>query len=301
MARRPATYQDFHDSLPLLWSPPLQSLLPSAAAQLVSAQKSKFAADWTQVKAAFPGISRDDYLYTWCLVNTRTFYYTPPSKSKARRPVDPNENMALNPFADYFNHASLGCAVEFSSQGFEISVSADSTPKGYEKGDEVYISYGKHGNDFLLAEYGFIMDDNLWDDVSLDSLVLGSMTPEQRELVRENGFEGRYVLDREGPCYRTQVALRAMVVPERRWLRFIAGSDDGDADRAAVDELLGKLLGGLKQEAMEKIERLEELGRGGEEEQGRIECLIRRWRQIVKLVLNVCGPSVVILQDGADK
>lgn len=209
--------------------------------------------------------------------------------------------MALNPFADYFNHSSLGCSVEFSSQGFEISVSGDSTPDGYDVGDEVYISYGKHGNDFLLAEYGFIMDHNLWDDVSLEELVLGEMMEEQRELVKENGFYKKYVLDREGACYRTQVALRAMVVPERRWLRFIAGSDDGEADQQKVDELLKKLLGTLKADSLEKVEMLEGLKKEGKEDSGQIDCLIKRWKQIVKMVINVCGPSVVIEQNRSGK
>lgn len=286
--------------MPLLWSPRLQELLPPAAASLLANQKIKFNKDWTQVSAAFKEITRGEYEYTWCLVNTRTFYYTPPSKSKSRKVADPNENMALNPFADYFNHSSLGCSVVLSSQGFEISVSGDSRPDGYDKGDEIYISYGKHGNDFLLAEYGFIMDHNLWDDVSLDKLVLEAMSKEQRELVRENGFEGKYVLDREGACYRTQVALRAMVVPERRWLRFIAGSDDGDADQEKVDELLSMLLGRLKADALDKIEKLEDLKKEGKDS-GQIDCLIRRWRQIVKMAINVCGPLVVIEQSQGGK
>lgn len=244
------------------------------------------------VSLALPQITMDDYIYCWSLVNTRTFYYTPPTKAKSKKVVDPNENMALNPFADYFNHSSRGCVVEFSKDGFEIT-----TTEKIEVGDEVYISYGKHGNDFLLAEYGFVMDNNEWDDVSLDDLVLGAMNEEQRELVKENRFEGKYVLDKQGPCYRTQVALRAMIMPERRWLRYIAGSaDDEEADQKRVDELLYQLLGKMKGMALKRLDDVNLLRKKGrEEEQQPCEMLIKRWKQILDMAIDYTGDVHVVL------
>ncbi|CAI4214496.1 unnamed protein product [Parascedosporium putredinis] len=41
----------------------------------------------------------------------------------------------------------------------------------YGAGEEVYICYGRHSGDFLLAEYGFSPDENAWDEVSLDEVV----------------------------------------------------------------------------------------------------------------------------------
>lgn len=243
------------------------------------------------VSLALPQITMDNYTYCWSLVNTRTFYYTPPTKAKSKKVVDSNENMALNPFADYFNHSSRGCVVELSKDGFEIT-----TAESIEKGEEVYISYGKHGNDFLLAEYGFVMDDNEWDDVSLDDLVLEVMNQEQRELVKENRFEGRYVLDKQGPCYRTQVALRAMVMSERRWLMYIAGSDDGEASQEKVDELLYQLLGKLKGMALKRLEDVNLLRRKGrEEEQQPCGMLIKRWQQILDMAIGYMGDVQVVL------
>ncbi len=195
--------------------------------------------------------------------------------------------MALNPFADYFNHSSRGCLVEFSGIGFEIT--AD---RAYAEGEEVYISYGKHGNDFLLAEYGFVMDGNVWDDVCLDEVVMRALGEEQKGLLGENHFLGKYVLDIEGICYRTQVALRCMVMPERRWFQFVSGIISGDGDKATVDELADKLLGVLKADALSKIGALEAME--DEDHRQKIETLMKKWKQIVKMIIHTTGPEVVI-------
>ena len=39
------------------------------------------------------------------------------------------------------------CDVKFNADGYTLSAS-----ENYEAGDEVYMSYGDHPNDFLLAE-----------------------------------------------------------------------------------------------------------------------------------------------------
>jgi hypothetical protein len=246
-------------------------------AALLSNQEKKFAQDWAAVSAAFPSLSKDRYLYSWLLVNTRTFYYTAPITPKRPRPKDPNECMALNPFADYFNHACTGCVVEFSPAGFEITAN-----RVCEVGEEIYISYGKHSNDFLLAEYGFIMDENECDEVCLDELLLQEMTKEQKEMVKDAGFLGNYALDHEGVCYRTQVALRALCVPGRRWQRFVTGEDDGEKDQPKADELLSKLLKQSELTALDTIDKLSPFLNTEDEYQA--ETLIRRWKQILHLV-----------------
>lgn len=37
----------------------------------------------------------------------------------------------------------------------------------YRKGVEVFNSYGRRGNENLLMEYGFAMEDNMWDEVRM--------------------------------------------------------------------------------------------------------------------------------------
>ncbi|KAI9754435.1 MAG: hypothetical protein M4579_004703 [Chaenotheca gracillima] len=151
-------------TIPLNWTPELQSMLPFAAAgtrapallatgskhkltpdlELLQNQKQKLSADYATVSKAFPNIDEVVFRYHWLLVNTRSFYYLKPGvKKKPAR----DDCMALCPFSDYFNHADTGCPVTFGADG--ITISSD---KNYDVGDEIYVSYGNHSNDFLLTE-----------------------------------------------------------------------------------------------------------------------------------------------------
>ncbi|OBT49467.1 hypothetical protein VE00_00325 [Pseudogymnoascus sp. WSF 3629] len=262
--------EDFQTSMPILWSPVLQDFLPQAASALLSGQIKKFELDWATVSGAFPALTRDHYMYNWLIVNTRTFYYVPPGTKKKK---DPKDCMALNPFADYFNHSSQGCTVEFGPEGFEIT-----SNKVYEAGEEIYISYGKHSNDFLLAEYGFIMDENDFDHILLDSVIIPKMDAVQLQLVRDAGYLGNYVLDKESVCYRTEVALRALCMPARRWERFVDSGVDGQHDQAMADELLIKVLKLYVAKAQNLIEQLLSLE---VKDRSQVETLVRRWNQIL--------------------
>jgi hypothetical protein len=256
--------------MPILWPPVLQGFLPEAASALLSDQIKKFSLDWEVVSGAFPDLTRDHYMYNWLIVNTRTFYYNTPG---AKRKKDPKDCMALNPFADYLNHSSQGCKVEFGPEGFEIT-----SNKVYEKGEEIYISYGKHSNDFLLAEYGFVMDENDADHILLDSVIISEMDAGQLELVKDAGYFGNYILDKESVCYRTEVALRALCMPARRWQRFVESGDDGEHDRAMVNELLAKVLKIYVAKAESLIMQLLSLE---VEDMSQVETLVRRWNQIL--------------------
>ncbi|KFY36733.1 hypothetical protein V495_07646 [Pseudogymnoascus sp. VKM F-4514 (FW-929)] len=262
--------EDFQTSMPILWPPVLQGFLPEAASALLSNQIKKFSLDWEVVSGAFPDLTRDHYMYNWLIVNTRTFYYTTPG---AKRKKDPKDCMTLNPFADYFNHSSQGCKVEFGPEGFEIT-----SNKVYEKGEEIYISYGKHSNDFLLGEYGFVMDENDADHILLDSVIISEMDAGQLELVKDAGYFGNYILDKESVCYRTEVALRALCMPARRWQRFVESGDDGEHDRAMVNELLAKVLKIYVAKAENLIKQLLSLE---VEDMSQVETLVRRWTQIL--------------------
>jgi len=222
-------------------------------------------------------LSYEHYVYNWLLVNTRTFYFTSPLIFLPK-PINRDDCMALNPFADYFNHSSSPSAsASFSSTGYVISASFP-----IEQGDEIYISYGNHSNDFLLAEYGFILDTNQWDEVSLDEWLLERFDEKQQEVLREAGFKGKYALDAEGVCYRTKIAVRLLCMPLNKWRRMVSvGLEDGDRYQSEVDEILMKVFQTFAKDAYRKIQSVKSLDCGLANQR---ETLSRRWHQIRALL-----------------
>jgi len=181
--------------------------------------------------------------------------------------------LALIPFADCFNHANVGCEVTFSPSGYKIC-----TDRQIEEGEEIYISYGNHSNDSLLAEYGFILDENKWDEISLDEVILPLFSEEQKQKLNEAGFLGNFVLDRETVCYRTQVALRLLCMPPNRWQRLVAdGLEDEDKHQVAVNKIWLKALNAYLDSVYEKLEQVEVLDCGLPSQR---DTLSRRWKQI---------------------
>jgi len=262
--------------MPLLWPHELYPLLPAGVSKLVDEQRLKFTKDWAIVSSAFPQSSHSRYLHSWLLVNTRTFYYTS-SDSTSEEHLARDDCMALNPFADSFNHTDCGgCSVSFSSQGYRISASHP-----IKKGSEVYISYGNHSNDFLLAEYGFLLDRNRWDEVCLDSDILPRLSSTQRVMLKNAGFLDHYMLDAEGVCHRTQVALRIMLWPLERWRRYVDGLEDEETDQYEVNHLLLKVLESYRTKAAQRHQQASSIDPTFATPK---RLLTVRWAQIILLI-----------------
>ncbi|KAF4952596.1 hypothetical protein FGADI_6668 [Fusarium gaditjirri] len=224
------TREDLEAGVPMMWPSELQALLPKRAKDILDNQNTTFRRECEIVLKAFPKLTRDEYLYSWVLINTRTFYNSMP-KMKSYAHAD---RLVCMPTADLFNHADQGCRLAYSALGY--SVQAD---KVYRQGEEVYVSYGPHSNDFLLSEYGFILDSNRWDEVYLDEVILPKLNKTQRADLESINFLGRYTLDDQTlGCHRTQVALRMLCCTQRQWQRFFDAQDEGRSSQAAVDELL---------------------------------------------------------------
>ncbi len=270
------TKVSFEQSMPLMWPSSLQALLPPASLSLMEKQKKKIFFDWTAVSTAFPSLSYDLYLYNWLIVSTRTFYYTSP-KLKTKKPLSHDDCLALIPLADVFNHADAGCEVTFSPSGYKVC-----TDRQIESGEEVFISYGNHSNDFLLAEYGFILAENRWDEICIDEIILPLFSDEQKQNLEGAGFLGRYVLDKDTVCYRTQVALRLLCIPLKTWQRLVANGlveeeEEEDKYRTATERILLKALKSYLDCVDEKLKQVEVLDCGLHSQK---ETLRRRWKQI---------------------
>ncbi|KAI9784718.1 MAG: hypothetical protein M1816_000721 [Peltula sp. TS41687] len=104
--------QDFKDTIPLLWESQWPELLPPGAKEILRGQIRKSDKDFKLVLKAFPEVAKEDYLYHWLVVNSRSFYYIIPGMMK----LPPSDCMALCPFMDYFNHAETGVKSPVSLQ-----------------------------------------------------------------------------------------------------------------------------------------------------------------------------------------
>jgi hypothetical protein len=301
------TESDFQSTMPLYYSKALQDLLPHAATVLLSNQRTKLEKDWSDLRTHLPNISKDLFTYTWLIVNTRTFYWeypdlpnSHPRLPRKRKQLTSDDCYAMCPFMDYFNHSDVGCDPQSNSNGY--SVNAD---REYKAGDEVFLSYGSHTNDFLLAEYGFILDSNQNDAISLDHLLLPLLIKEQAEALKEDGYHGNYTLSPKEPtiCHRTQVVLRLLVLDNRRYSAFVGGDDDGSKEQRKVNDYLVGILTKYSRQIIEILEELEQLEADGADE-GNIkrrqskrllndkdvtkaehrDVSVRRWKQIRDMV-----------------
>ncbi|KAL8350996.1 hypothetical protein RB601_000849 [Gaeumannomyces tritici] len=335
------------EAMPFCWPRELQDLLPRRAAELLRKQRAKFARDWEAVSAAafslprpatvapatpIPSSSPADtdakqdsqqqqqqqhhdtqpldearYRYAWLLANTRTFYYV--DARTARLPRE--DRMVLQPVADLFNHATGGgcCPVAFGDADFTVRSGA-----AHEAGAELSICYGNHSNDFLLAEYGFVLDGdgdgggNRFDEVCLDDVLLPRLSARQRDLLEARDFLGNYALDRQTACYRTEVALRLLTCcppsssssssSTAAWEAFVDGGEGGEGrQKEAADRLLRDLLAehrrGVVRGRLAALEGARMAAVGTAAQRG---LLATRWRQIDGLL----GAAIQRLEEGLD-
>lgn len=184
---------------------------------------------------------------------------------------------------DYFNHTDVGCDPTHDARGYSVTANKD-----YKAGEEVYVSYGPHTNDFLLAEYGFILNQNGNDSLSLDHLILPELSASQTDTLKEDGFHSNWTLTSSPPlrtCHRTQAVLRLLTLPARRYSAFVSGTDDGTAaEQGIVNAYLANLLKKYARQVMETLEEVEELEVEGPKMKEQKDMLLRRWRQIKEIV-----------------
>lgn len=267
------TREDLEGGMPMMWPSQLQSLLPQRARDILNNQTTTFRRECDIVLRSFPKLTRHDYLYSWVLINTRTFYNSMPRMQTYAKA----DRLVCMPAADLFNHADQGCQLSYSAAGYNII-----TDRIYKAGEEVFLSYGSHSNDFLLAEYGFILDTNRWDEVYLDDVILPRLSKTQRSDLETIGFLGRYTLDEQTlGCHRTQVALRMLCCTQRQWQRFYQAEDDGRSSQGDVNELLLTGLEDYVETIHKTLQQVDEIE--GDFESQR-ESLRRRWQQIEAMV-----------------
>lgn len=228
-----AASTDLKDSLPIYWPSALQDLLPFGSRKLLDAQRSKIRRDWLAISPVLDSLTYEIFEFYWLSVSTRTFYYTSDEVETRYGALETDDCLAMIPHADYFNHASTGCTLRISEAGYEFVADRD-----LSGGEEVFFSYGNHNNDFLLVEYGFLIDSNPSDAIQLDEPVLSILTRAQEVILQEAGYLGNYLLDGDF-CYRTIVAVRLLVMPLDAWsFSLLEGFEEDEYQHAVYRKLL---------------------------------------------------------------
>ncbi|RHZ47288.1 uncharacterized protein CDV56_104428 [Aspergillus thermomutatus] len=263
------TRQDFEDSMPLLWPQSLRgpnpyyddaasqmNLLPPSISgawntfrkrkneheyetshqNLLAQQEQRLHKAWSSVVSVFPEVERETYSYNWLIVNTRSFYYLMPGQ---KPPEDRNDAMALLPFADYFNHSDVECT---------------------DSGEEIYMSYGPHPNDFLLVEYGFYLDQNASEAIYLDDIIFRDLSASLQEELYLQQYYGNYEVTATGACYRTEIAACLKYMTRRDWRNYALGYSTKGCDAQKSNVIIREWIRAYAKEADTTIAALEALG-----------------------------------------
>ncbi|KAF2077964.1 hypothetical protein CYY_000764 [Polysphondylium violaceum] len=154
--------------------------------------------------------NKESYEWAWGIIQTRTYYY---SKNLGGGSNSSNSNnkdkddCTVVPFADFFNHScSVDTEASFNDKTGYYQV-ITKTP--FAKDAQVFISYGKHSNFTLLSHYGFVVQDNPFEDISLiqsDAVTPNLYTPTTGDQVKTHekkikiletyglGISGKFIL-----------------------------------------------------------------------------------------------------------
>lgn len=181
------------------------------------------------------------------------------------------------------------CKVELQpSAGYTVTTNEPVTSAN----TQLFVSYGTHSNDFLLCEYGFVLPENRWDDVLLDAYILPELTDAHRVHLESEGFLGNYVFDKSvGFCYRTQAAIRMLLIPmgtasERalvaQWRKVLRGEDEGEREQPRVIQYLMAMLGKMREQGRDCLARVRRLPEGNVR-----DLLETRWHQILDIADEV--------------
>lgn len=198
-------------------------------------------------------LSKDQFLWAWMCVNSRCLYMSLPQSHTTA------DNFTMAPFVDFINHSSQQqCVLKIDRTGFFVMVGAT----GYETGEELYLSYGPHSNEFLLCEYAFTLPQNEWNDLDISKELLGLMQPYEIEWLKEMGYYGEYTLSNDASMsFRTEVAFAVLqerdhtagaLSDNKRLASFLNGGDLGSFYKNGRKGRLSGILEALK-ESFEKM------------------------------------------------
>lgn len=204
------TEKELQDTMPLVWlDPKHRALLPRFVLDKILKQYDEFNRDYETIKKLIDDekIDQDKYKWAWLCVNTRCIYMDIPGLVSRRK-----DKVTLAPYADYLNHTcgtdSVGLKID--GRGLVITSSVE-----YNKGDEVFLSYGPHDNATLLIEYGFVVNNNSWDSIDISTFITPKLKSGHINALQELGYYGdQFTINTvDGASFRTEMALATLLEP----------------------------------------------------------------------------------------
>lgn len=122
------------------------------------------------------------------------------------------------------------------------------------------------------------------DDIRLDHVLLPSLTTPVRDQLQDVGFLGGHALlpATNDLCFKTQVAVRAMLLTCNEWEYYVTNGEDLAEDQlTAVKEFIRPLLQQYQKEARSKSVALgQRVASGKAAEENELALLQTRWSQI---------------------
>jgi hypothetical protein len=287
---------DVENRMPFMWPKEMQNLLPKPTKPLLEKQQKKIQWEWEMVQKAFPNMPQEDFLHAWFIVNSRRFHYMTP----AMEAFADEDKIAMLPIADLFNHGTMGCRLDTSSD----QVVTITTDRFYHWGEEIRVcrsehsNGGQHSNDYLLAEYGVVLKWNRWDRVCLDDIIIPNLSMDQKAMLEEKGMLGEYYLNghEKAACPRTQVVLRLLCCRRWHWRGFLKGERVSTASQQQLDALLKKWLENYLVMLWDKRDKIFALTVGKEAQRSLLEV---RWKQIETMVSEAVE-RLIYGKDGKD-
>lgn len=133
-------------------------------------------------------------------------------------------------------------------------------------------------------------ETNKDDEIRLDDVLIAKMTPDQRSQLQDVGFLGGYALlpATNDLCYKTQVAVRSLLLTSNEWEHFMSSGEDLGKDMSnAVAAYVRPLLEAYGEQANARIAEIDKVADFGlvdgtlpERDLVRYKILRGRWSQI---------------------
>lgn len=210
----------------------------------------------------------DKFLHIYFIINSRCLYCEIPLKKDSEDRIASNFTMV--PLVDFLNHSDTidkYCYPQvniFKKDGisgvgqFMIRVGDH---EYNQMGEQIFLNYGPHSNDFLLNEYGFVIQNNKWDFIDITETVMALLEQNSTDnkekmiqLLKENDYWGDYTVNHDEISYRTSVALSLVVTKDfERVKKFMLGYISEDYFIPKIKPTLIEMLKHIITDATDKI------------------------------------------------